>query len=682
MLQITKRAVSALLTVTMALCSFAAVPANAADEETKPAQVTISFDCSGEGISIDPDAEGNIPEGIDSITDKPGSSYRTPEITLSKVGYSFEGWTYDGVKGFLPDTVFQLPDTDAVMKPVFSIDDYEDTYKINYSVEIDGKVLGKGEKPSVFYAPAGKIVKVSTMRCEREGYYQKGWCLEDGTQFEHGEYLVMPDHDVEFTPEWKKYVIINYVVGDVDRVNGAVKADFEKLEGGRIELQKSDRFSRSGFKLTGWLNSLDGKVYLPEQSYIVPGEDVTMTAVWTPIKYTLVFDPGAGADLIKIKGETDTSIVLPECTASKPGYKFSGWKYQGDVYQPGEEFLIKGAMPGLGYLFDGVWTEDSGESTTSSSAETTTTTTTTSSSTTTSDTTTVYEETTTFFDPGSTTFREIDYFSIELFDKESGEPVYDEEISCVAIIDEYPHGSTSMVLSCTPTKDKPGTIGLDHSVGYLNYYVTDFATASTSKYEILPENIETKDSSNSKVVNVKLYLTKRPAVRIRFFDELTGKAITDGVSATLIKVGGESVMSIELRKGYIYDIPELEDKTAEYTVICNSKSQSTSTRSQLPFRLSEDGSTVQIDVYIQPWYYHAGDANCDGQVNIADAVLVMQVATNPDKYAQGNSEVSITSMGATNADVDGVKGLSNSDALLIQKFKLGLIKDFRESVSE
>ena len=100
------------------------------------------------------------------------------------------------------------------------------------------------------------------------------------------------------------------------------------------------------------------------------------------------------------------------------------------------------------------------------------------------------------------------------------------------------------------------------------------------------------------------------------------------------------------------------------------------------FRLSENGSTVQIDVYIQPWYYHAGDANCDGQVNIADAVLVMQVATNPDKYAQGNSEVSITSMGATNADVDGVKGLSNSDALLIQKFKLGLIKDFRESVSE
>jgi hypothetical protein len=71
-----------------------------------------------------------------------------------------------------------------------------------------------------------------------------------------------------------------------------------------------------------------------------------------------------------------------------------------------------------------------------------------------------------------------------------------------------------------------------------------------------------------------------------------------------------------------------------------------------------------------------GDANCDGDVNIADCVLVMQVSTNPDKYAQGKSSYSITAQGEVNADVDGKKGLSNSDALLIQKFKLGLITKF------
>ncbi len=71
-----------------------------------------------------------------------------------------------------------------------------------------------------------------------------------------------------------------------------------------------------------------------------------------------------------------------------------------------------------------------------------------------------------------------------------------------------------------------------------------------------------------------------------------------------------------------------------------------------------------------------GDANLDGQVNIADAVLVIQVATNPDKYAQGKSEFSITAQGEKNADVDGKAGLTNEDALLIQKFKLGLIDKF------
>ena len=54
----------------------------------------------------------------------------------------------------------------------------------------------------------------------------------------------------------------------------------------------------------------------------------------------------------------------------------------------------------------------------------------------------------------------------------------------------------------------------------------------------------------------------------------------------------------------------------------------------------------------------------------------MQVATNPDKYAQGKTAFSITETGEANADVDGKKGLTNQDALLIQKFKLGLITEF------
>ena len=88
----------------------------------------------------------------------------------------------------------------------------------------------------------------------------------------------------------------------------------------------------------------------------------------------------------------------------------------------------------------------------------------------------------------------------------------------------------------------------------------------------------------------------------------------------------------------------------------------------------ESESDTQIATAIKMAPTLLGDANLDDQVNIADAVLVMQVATNPDKYGQGKTDVSIKPQGEVNADVDGKKGLSNADALLIQKFKLGLIQ--------
>ena len=71
-----------------------------------------------------------------------------------------------------------------------------------------------------------------------------------------------------------------------------------------------------------------------------------------------------------------------------------------------------------------------------------------------------------------------------------------------------------------------------------------------------------------------------------------------------------------------------------------------------------------------------GDANCDGQVNMADAVLVMQSVSNPDKYGLGKKD-GISDKGQKNADVawsDGkADGITNADALKIQQFKLNLI---------
>lgn len=72
-----------------------------------------------------------------------------------------------------------------------------------------------------------------------------------------------------------------------------------------------------------------------------------------------------------------------------------------------------------------------------------------------------------------------------------------------------------------------------------------------------------------------------------------------------------------------------------------------------------------------------GDANCDGTVDMGDAVLIMQSLANPNKYGlSGSDSKHITEQGKLNGDVDEeVKGLTSNDALKIQKYLLKSIKE-------
>lgn len=64
-----------------------------------------------------------------------------------------------------------------------------------------------------------------------------------------------------------------------------------------------------------------------------------------------------------------------------------------------------------------------------------------------------------------------------------------------------------------------------------------------------------------------------------------------------------------------------------------------------------------------------GDANNDGELSIADAVSIMQAVGNPDQYI-------LTPQGKYNADISTPgNGLTNNDALAVQKKLLGLVDD-------
>lgn len=95
--------------------------------------------------------------------------------------------------------------------------------------------------------------------------------------------------------------------------------------------------------------------------------------------------------------------------------------------------------------------------------------------------------------------------------------------------------------------------------------------------------------------------------------------------------------------------------TSKTTTTTTSKTTTTTTIT------ATAGSNPVVDVVY-------GDSNEDKKVNLADAVLIMQVKANPSKY-------SLTAQGELNADCYAVgDGVTNSDALAIQKYLLGLVE--------
>ena len=62
-----------------------------------------------------------------------------------------------------------------------------------------------------------------------------------------------------------------------------------------------------------------------------------------------------------------------------------------------------------------------------------------------------------------------------------------------------------------------------------------------------------------------------------------------------------------------------------------------------------------------------GDANCDNEISIADAVIIMQAISNSDEYK-------LSEQGEKNADVVGNDGVTSKDALVIQMINADVIK--------
>ncbi|SEH84725.1 Lamin Tail Domain [Ruminococcus flavefaciens] len=139
--------------------------------------------------------------------------------------------------------------------------------------------------------------------------------------------------------------------------------------------------------------------------------------------------------------------------------------------------------------------------------------------------------------------------------------------------------------------------------------------------------------------------------------EVTGATVSDTTSDTITVPVSEGITIKP-----VYKVGSSEPKVTTTTT------KTTTTTTQITTTTTTSAQPTQfVNVTL------SGDANCDGQVDLSDAVMIMQALANPNKYGvNGNDQNHITEQGAANADVDKKSaGLTANDALKIQEYLLG-----------
>ena len=168
-----------------------------------------------------------------------------------------------------------------------------------------------------------------------------------------------------------------------------------------------------------------------------------------------------------------------------------------------------------------------------------------------------------------------------------------------------------------------------------NYSAYDYLTGYEAKQYSFP--IEEKLNEYLKSNDIKASILKYSSCEETFLGN-------ESVGDTFFIVPDEDITVMEHYR--------LAKSIAEKTGISPSGVSPTDTGGKV------EGITINADDYIK------GDSNCDGTVDMSDAVLIMQSIANPSKYK-------LTTQGSFNADTDG-DGITSGDALSIQKKLLKL----------
>ncbi|MDR0918148.1 MAG: InlB B-repeat-containing protein [Oscillospiraceae bacterium] len=212
------------------------------------------------------------------------------------------------------------------------------------------------------------LITISSAAPKKVGCEFWGWEDEDGNLYQSGSSMLMIGKDVTVTPVYRMIYRITFHAEDyentptvVSNIVGSKQRYFDKEEFIDFELQATSAFSCKGYKLSKWYCPQNDTTYNAGASFQMLSENVDMYAVWNPVSYKFTFKANNGtSDSFTASGVYTQGLVMPECTFTREGYHFTGWKYgtESTIYKTGDVFEIVALANGLNpKTFTAQWAE-------------------------------------------------------------------------------------------------------------------------------------------------------------------------------------------------------------------------------------------------------------------------------------------------------------------------------------
>ncbi len=201
-----------------------------------------------------------------------GDTVALAQNPFAKENFTFAGWT-DGTNGYGAGDSFVMPAEDIEIAPKWAAENASATYGVTYEKGADGV---EGELPADGNQyKQGDLITLADGTITREGYRFFGW--SDGSKtYAAGSRIFMEEQAITLTAVWAREYALGYAAGG-DKVEGDLPAEKHLIAGETVVVSPAV-ITREGYDFFGWS---DGRnVYYAEDSFVMPEEAITLTAVW------------------------------------------------------------------------------------------------------------------------------------------------------------------------------------------------------------------------------------------------------------------------------------------------------------------------------------------------------------------------------------------------------------------